>query len=59
MKTDQQKMAVCQEFSDGENEMTQARNEFLSAKSSTSPAVDSGFTIAMVLEKVDQIIQSL
>lgn len=58
MQTNQQKMAVCQEFLDGENEMTKARNDFLSAKSSTSPAVDSGFTIAMVLERVDEIIQS-
>jgi hypothetical protein len=58
MQTNQEKMAVCQEFLDGENEMTRARNDFLSAKSSTSPAVDSGFTIAMVLERVDEIIQS-
>jgi len=58
MQTNQQKMAVCQEFLDGENEMTKARNDFLAAKSSTSPAVDSGFTIAMVLERVDEIIQS-
>jgi hypothetical protein len=58
LQTNQQKMAVCQEFLDGENEMIGARNDFLSAKSSTSPAVDSGFTIAMVLERVDEIIQS-
>jgi hypothetical protein len=58
MQTNQQKMAVCQEFLDGENEMTLARSDFLSAKGSTSPAVDSGFTIAMVLERVDEIIQS-
>jgi hypothetical protein len=58
MKTDQDKMAVCQKFLDGENKMTDAKNDFLSAKGSTSPAVYSGFTIAMALEKVDEIIQS-
>jgi hypothetical protein len=58
MKTDQEKMAVCQKFSEGENEMNEAKNDFLSAKGSTSPAVYSGFTIAMALEKVDEIIQS-
>ncbi len=58
MQTSEQKMAVCGEFATGENEMTQARDEFLSAKNSASPATDSGFTIAMVLEQVDAIIQS-
>jgi len=58
MQTKEEKMAVCDEFAQGENEMTKGEGEFVSAKSSASPATDSGFTIAMVLERVDEIIQS-
>ena len=58
MQTTKEKMAVCDEFAAGENEMIKGRQEFTSAKSSTSPATDSGFTIAMVLQQVDEIIQS-
>ena len=58
MQTAKEKMAVCDEFANGENEMTRGREEFTSAKGSASPATDSGFTIAMVLEQVDEIIQS-
>jgi len=58
MQTKKQKMEVCQDFAEGENEMIQARDAFSLAKGSTSPATYSGFTIAMVLERVDEIIQS-
>ena len=58
MRTEKEKMAVCDEFANGESEMTRGRGEFVSAKGSASPATDSGFTIAMVLEQVDEIIQS-
>ena len=58
MQTAKEKMAVCDEFAQGESEMTRAREEFVSAKGSASPATDSGFTIAMVLERVDEIIES-
>ena len=58
MLTTKEKMAVCDEFAQGENGMVKGRSEFVSAKGSASPATDSGFTIAMVLERVDEIIQS-
>jgi hypothetical protein len=58
METSTEKVAVCEEFRTGEDEMSQSKDDFLAAKASTSPAVSSGFTIAMVLERVDEIIQS-
>jgi hypothetical protein len=58
MQTSAEKVAVCEEFRTGEDEMSQSKNDFLAAKASTSPAVSSGFTIAMVLERVNEIIQS-
>jgi len=58
MQTAKEKMAVCAEFAEGEGEMTKGQDEFTSAKASASPATDSGFTIAMVLERTGEIIQS-
>jgi hypothetical protein len=58
LKTNEEKMAVCGKFLDGEEEMNQSRSYFFAAKASASPATPSGFTIAMVLERVDQIIAS-
>ena len=58
MQTAKEKMAVCDEFAEGESEMTRGQDEFTSAKASASPATDSGFTIAMVQERTSEIIQS-
>jgi predicted secreted protein len=58
VQTPEEKTTVCEKFRAGENEMIQAKNDFLAARASASPATDSGFTIAMVLERVDEIIQS-
>jgi predicted secreted protein len=58
MQTTAEKTAVCEEFRTGENEMSQSKNDFLAAKASASPATASGFTVAMVLERVDEIIAS-
>jgi hypothetical protein len=58
MQTAKEKMAVCDEFAEGESEMTRGQDQFTSAKASASPATDSGFTIAMVLEQTGEIVQS-
>ncbi|MFZ1128220.1 hypothetical protein [Methanoregula sp.] len=58
LKTNAEKMAVCDEFSTGEEEINQSESYFLAAKASASPATASGFTIAMVLERVDEILAS-
>ena len=58
MQTAKEKMAVCDEFAQGESEMSRGQDEFTLAKASASPATDSGFTIAMVLERTGEIIGS-
>ena len=58
LKTNAEKMAVCDEFSTGEEEINQSESYFLAAKASASPATASGLTIAMVLERVDEILAS-
>ena len=58
LKTNAEKMAVCDEFSSGEEEIDQSESYFLAAKASASPATASGFTIGMVLERVDEILAS-
>ena len=58
LKTNAEKMAVCDEFSTGEEEINQSESYFLAANGSASPATASGFTIAMVLERVDEILAS-
>jgi hypothetical protein len=57
-KTAEEKIAVCDEFTQGENEMSRGRDELTSAKGSASPATYSGFEIAVALQQVDEIIQS-
>lgn len=58
MQTNKEKAEVCGEFLAGENALLDSKNDFLAAKASTSPATYSGFTIAMVLERVDEISQN-
>lgn len=58
LKTNAEKMAACDKFSSGEEEINQSESYFLAAKASASPATASGFTIAMVLERVDEILAS-
>lgn len=58
MQTKEEKIAVCGEINEGESEMQASKNDFLAAKASASPATPSGFTIAMVLERVDAILGS-
>ena len=58
MQTAKEKVAVCDTFAQGESEMRRGQDEFTSAKASASPATDSGFTIAMVLERTGAIIES-
>ena len=57
-QTNRGKAEVCEEFMEGDESILDAKKDFLAAKASTSPATYSGFTIAMVLERVDLISQN-
>ena len=55
MASDGQKNAVCDKFSAAVNDLQKAGAQFRAAKGSIGPGSSSGFTIGMVIPKVDQI----
>jgi hypothetical protein len=52
------KTASCNKFRAANKNLRQSHAYFTSAKSSTAPTVSTGFTIGLVLPKVDQIARS-
>jgi len=58
MRSNAEKTAVCTKFRIAHENLLKSQDYFTSAKSSTAPTVSTGFTIGLVLPKIDQIARS-